>query len=138
MEADGPGEYVRIPAEVSLNKTVPVALLNALRSHGLPSAAYKFRWIDEWRTVMFAPPQGTWSGTSAQALVIEITLSESTSRSTLATTRTMTMHFGSSGSREYRSVAELPCSGALRRTRQASDRGSGGSPWSLGWSGSSG
>ena len=56
MEADGPGEYVRIPAEVSLNKTAPAALVRALESHGLPFADYKFRWIEEKRIVLFGPP----------------------------------------------------------------------------------
>jgi len=74
MEADGPGEYVRIPADLSLDETVPVALLTALEAHGLPFAAYKFRWIEEWRIVMFAPPSGAWGGTAETPLVIELGL----------------------------------------------------------------
>lgn len=74
MEADGPGEYVRIPKGLSLDETVPVALLSALEAHRLPFAAYKFRWIEEWRIVLFAPPRGAWSGSAAQPMVIELTL----------------------------------------------------------------
>ena len=74
MEADGPGEYVRIPQGLSLDETVPVALLGALEAHRLPFAAYKFRWIEEWRIVLFAPPRGAWNGSAAQPMVIELTL----------------------------------------------------------------
>jgi len=80
MEADGPGEYVRIPADLSLDETVPVALLTALEAHGLPFAAYKFRWIEEWRIVMFAPPRGAWDGTAESPLVIELGLSRVSAR----------------------------------------------------------
>lgn len=55
MQADGPGEYVRIPEGLSLEEAVPVALLSALEALRLPFAAYKFRWIEEWRIVLFAP-----------------------------------------------------------------------------------
>lgn len=72
MDADGPGEYVRIPADLSLDETVPVALLIALEAHGLPFAAYRFRWIEEWRIVMFAPPRGAWDGTAEHPTVIEL------------------------------------------------------------------
>jgi len=73
-EADGPGEYARVPADLSLDETVPVALLSALEAPGLPFAAYKFRWIEEWRIVMFAPPRGAWGGTAESPLVIELGL----------------------------------------------------------------
>ena len=73
-EEDGPGEYVRIPADLSLDETVPVALLRALEAPGLPFAAYKFRWIEEWRIVMFAPPRGAWGGTAESPLVIQLGL----------------------------------------------------------------
>ncbi|MYE06498.1 MAG: hypothetical protein F4Y04_04630 [Chloroflexi bacterium] len=80
MEADGPGEYVRIPAELSLDETVPVALLSALETLKLPFAAYKFRWIEEWRIVMFAPPRGAWDGTAENPLVIELGLTRVSER----------------------------------------------------------
>ncbi|MDE2893245.1 MAG: hypothetical protein OXN86_12155 [Chloroflexota bacterium] len=80
MEADAPGEYVRIPADLSLDETVPVALLTALEAHGLPFTAYKFRWIEEWRIVMFAPPRGAWDGTAESPLVIELGLSRVSER----------------------------------------------------------
>lgn len=73
-EADGPGEYVKIPADLSLDETVPVAQLSALEAPGLPFAAYKFRWIEEWRTVMVAPPRGAWGDTAESPLVIELGL----------------------------------------------------------------
>jgi hypothetical protein len=74
MEADSPGEYVRIPADLRLDEMVPVSLLSALEAHGLPFAAYKFRWVEEWRIVMFAPPRGAWNGTAENPTVIEVIL----------------------------------------------------------------
>lgn len=74
MQAGGPGEYVRIPADLSLDETVPVSLLSALEAQGLPFAAYRFRWIEEWRIVMFAPPRGAWEGTAEHPLAIELSL----------------------------------------------------------------
>lgn len=38
-EADGPGEYVKLPADLSLDESVPVAQLSALEAPGLPFAA---------------------------------------------------------------------------------------------------
>ncbi len=80
MQADGPGEYVRIPEQLSLDEAVPVALLIALETHRLPYAAYKFRWIEEWRIVMFASPRGAWSGSATQPTVIELTLNRVSER----------------------------------------------------------
>jgi len=56
------------------------ALLTALEAHGLPFTAYKFRWIEEWRIVMFAPPRGAWDGTAESPLVIELGLSRVSAR----------------------------------------------------------
>ena len=74
MDADGLGEYVRIPEQLSLEEAVPVALLSALEAHRLPYAAYRCRWIEEWRIVLFAPPRGAWNGSAAEPMVIELTL----------------------------------------------------------------
>ncbi|MYB51257.1 MAG: hypothetical protein F4X77_03500 [Acidobacteriia bacterium] len=65
---------------MSLDETVPVALLTALEAHGLPFTAYKFRWIEEWRIVMLAPPRGAWDGTAESPLVIELGLSRVSER----------------------------------------------------------
>ena len=79
VDADGPGEYVRVPAQLKLDETVPVSLLSALETLGLPFTAYKFRWIEEWREewriVMVAPPRGAWNGTAESPTVAEINLS---------------------------------------------------------------
>lgn len=73
-ESDGPGEYVRIPLELVLDEEVPVPLLMALEPLGIPFAAFRFRWTEEWRVVMFAPPRGAWGGAADHPTVIELGL----------------------------------------------------------------